>query len=46
MKNLWVILLFTLFNNCLLAHRTEVDIMDTEAGKVVALAKIGGEFGK
>jgi tetratricopeptide (TPR) repeat protein len=28
------------------AHRTEIDILDTEAGKAAALAKIGGETGK
>lgn len=46
MKNI----LFTLVGILLLtnafAHRTEVDIMDTEAAKVMALIKIGGETGK
>ena len=28
------------------AHRTEVNILDTEAGKIAALAKVGGETGR
>lgn len=28
------------------AHRTEEDILDTEAGTIVALSKVGGELGK
>ena len=28
------------------AHRTEVNILDTEAGKIAALAKVGGEMGR
>ena len=28
------------------AHRSEVNILDTDAGKVAALAKVGGETGR
>jgi tetratricopeptide (TPR) repeat protein len=37
---------FILFNLSANAHRTEVDILETEAGKVAALSKIGGETGR
>jgi hypothetical protein len=37
---------FILFNLSANAHRTEVDILETEAGKVAVLSKIGGETGR
>ncbi|MFD2523733.1 hypothetical protein [Emticicia soli] len=46
MKNVLLTLIGLLFITKVLAHRTAVDIMDTEAAKVMALIKIGGETGK
>ncbi|MDR7210093.1 hypothetical protein [Flavobacterium piscis] len=42
------IILTTLLFICITAnaHRTEVNILDTEAGKIAALAKVGGEMGR
>ncbi len=37
---------FILFSLSANAHRTDVDILATEAGKVAALSKIGGETGR
>jgi len=46
MKHLLLTLAAIMLVSGAFAHRTNVDIMDTEAARVMALIKIGGETGK
>ncbi|MDZ7900414.1 MAG: hypothetical protein U5N85_20605 [Arcicella sp.] len=46
MKTKFLLPILIFFVQISFAHRTEKDIMETKAGKLIALSKIGGEIGK